>query len=136
VTFKFTLDETEAIPANPLIGGGAGSRPAMPPPPASVSKLAALAPPPSPFVTGGWGERQIAVFQARRERCLHLGFGDGELFAEILVVRDADQDDRTLCVECIHCRKSGCAKNDAWLPRLLQRCDRFKAAVLEIGDAS
>lgn len=129
MTFQFDFTEIKAAavavakPANQLTEGA----PEAP----SISGLAELAAYPGSFRQGEWGERQVALFHARRKRCVAFGLADAEALAEKLARRDADHDDRRLCVECSHCRRSGCAARDAWLPSILQRCDNFLAAALE-----
>jgi len=61
----------------------------------------------------------------------------GEL-AELLLLRDADRDDRRMCIECAHLqRDSGCfAARQGWIAgaaayltpvqNMLQRCERFE----------
>lgn len=61
----------------------------------------------------------------------------GEL-AELLLLRDADRDDRRMCIECSHLqRDGGCfAARQGWIfgattnltpvPDMLQRCERFE----------
>lgn len=102
----------------------------------SISGLAELAACRGSFRQGEWGDRQVMLFHARRKRCAAFGLPDGEALAGKLARRDADHDDRRLCVECSHCRRSGCAKGDAWLPTMLQRCDRFLAAVLQFEEVA
>jgi hypothetical protein len=47
--------------------------------------------------------------------------------AERLTVRDEQRDDRRLCVECAHLRRGwNCAKGDAVLVDVLQRCFSFR----------
>jgi hypothetical protein len=77
-------------------------------------------------------EKRIGLFCRR-------GFDQaaaGEL-AELLVLRDADMDDRRMCIECSHLqRDGGCfAARQGWInaapyltpvQTMLQRCERFE----------
>lgn len=134
MTFQFDFAEikaaaaTAAKPANQLIEKVSEAPP--------ISGLAELAPQAGSFRQGEWGDQQVSLFHARRKRCIAFGLANAELLAEKLARRDADRDDRRLCVECSHCRRSGCAKGDAWLPTMLQRCDRFKAAALALEESA
>jgi hypothetical protein len=60
----------------------------------------------------------------------------GEL-AELLLLRDADFDDRRMCIECSHLQQDGgcfaarqgwmaAARNLTPVPYMLQRCERFE----------
>ena len=64
----------------------------------------------------------------RVQRFIDLRLPDAEELADRLADRDADLDDRRLCVECRHHRHSGCAVRGAWFPRVLQRCESFADA--------
>lgn len=71
----------------------------------------------------------------RVQRFIELRLPDAEELADRLADRDADLDDRRLCVECRHHRHSGCAVRGAWFPRTFQRCEAFAAAPLA-GEAA
>jgi hypothetical protein len=119
MTFRFTFLEAEpdAKTANGLIEEAESLSPAVAEV-GPISTLAELAAVP-------------ALIGARLRRLQAFGVVDAEAIAQRLEVRDSEHDDRTLCFECIHCRKRGCAMQDAWLPRTLQRCDKFRAALME-----
>lgn len=78
-------------------------------------------------------EKRIALFVRR-------GYDEEQASetAELLLLRDADQDDRRMCIECAHLqRDGGCfAARQGWISgasryltpvqNMLQRCERFK----------
>ncbi|MBG9389331.1 hypothetical protein [Caenimonas aquaedulcis] len=93
-----------------------------------ISKLAALATTTTtepPLGVACWDDESVATFERRLRRFEDLKLPDAEALAERLAARDFEGDDRVLCVECRHCRPRACAVRDAWLPRILQRCDTF-----------
>ena len=47
-----------------------------------------------------WDDAEIAAFTVRAERFAMLGRADGDDLAERLTLRDRDDDDRRLCLEC------------------------------------
>jgi hypothetical protein len=88
---------------------------------------------------------EIDRFTARLERFTDRGViqGDAECLADRLVIRDREQDDRAMCMECTHLQRGGRCGNwqragvairsrDAQLAtefmHLLQRCDGFTTA--------
>ena len=85
-----------------------------------------------------WGEAVIARFQARTAVIQRHGFAeqDAEDLAEHLHWRDADGDDRVLCVECQHHRPGRCGNHRMAGPATfslpaswsttLQRCPGFQ----------
>ena len=89
---------------------------------------------------------EIDRFTARLARFTDHGViqGDAECLADRLVIRDREQDDRALCLECTHLHRAGRCGNwqragvairsrDAFMPlelvRLLQRCDGFTQSI-------
>ena len=85
---------------------------------------------------------EIDRFTARLARFTDRGviLSDAERLADLLVIRDREQDDRALCLECTHLQRAGRCGNwqaagvairarDAFMPvelvRQLQRCDGF-----------
>jgi hypothetical protein len=88
---------------------------------------------------------EIDLFNVRSARFNDLGLNlsAGEMLADRLVTRDREYDDRTVCYECIHLRRSGRCGNwhradvavIAWnallVPEflvLLKHCDGFRNA--------
>ena len=81
---------------------------------------------------------EIALFTRRVARFGELGMSPSEADtqADKLLIRDRDNDDRRLCLECTHLRSgSRCgARTVANMPKgtpidalpILQRCDQFK----------
>jgi hypothetical protein len=96
--------------------------------PEAISQLAELA------ADQARVDRATRLGELRGKRCTALGFAPTLVkeTAERLAIRDSGWDDRRLCVECRNCRRSGCAKGDAWLPTIFQRCDNFAEAKLEV----
>ena len=97
--------------------------------------------------------REIDTFTARLHKFTDKGLArnDGEVLAKRLVLRDRDQDDRHVCLECQHFAGHGAESwrcgnwqaagialrpRDAQLPAdlvvQLQRCDGFYLSV--VGD--
>ncbi|HEX2541498.1 MAG TPA: hypothetical protein VHM00_10495 [Caldimonas sp.] len=59
-------------------------------------------------------------------RLIWLGYQDHANLAEVLLTRDADSDDRRLCVECAHARPDWrCVAREAFLLAQFQRCPAF-----------
>lgn len=55
-----------------------------------------------------------------------LPFEQAAELAHDLAARDADRDDRRMCIECKHFQRSRtCAKRELFLFATLQRCPRF-----------
>lgn len=96
---------------------------------------------------------EIDTFLARMERFTTKGMAiaDGEVLADKLVIRDRDQDDRKVCLECRHIAGHGAgswrcgnwqasgvamrsrdAQLSADLVVQLQRCDGFTAQLVSI----
>lgn len=90
---------------------------------------------------------EIGIFMARLARFTGKGATQAaaESLADRLVIRDREQDDRVLCLECSHLQRSGRCGNwqragvaiharDAQLApeflQLLQRCDGFAGSQL------
>jgi hypothetical protein len=90
---------------------------------------------------------EIDTFTARLARFTDRGLilNDAECFADSMVIRDREEDDRVVCLECIHLQRGGRCGNwqtagvairarDAQLPvalvLLLQRCTGFRNASL------
>lgn len=75
-----------------------------------------------------WTDAEQALHARRRARAQVLGLTleRAERIAARLVQRDRDGDDRALCCECRWARWNECAKKDAYLPDILQRCPQFK----------
>ena len=97
---------------------------------------------------------EIDTFEARLHKFINKGLArnDGEVLADRLVLRDRDQDDRRVCLECQHFAGHGAESwrcgnwqaagialrpRDAQLPAdllvQLQRCDGFSPFGLEHG---
>ena len=95
----------------------------------------------------GMNGREVDTFTARWARFTDKGLDveAGEQLADKLVMRDREQDDRRLCLECTHLGGAGAWRctnwqqagiairaSDAQLPgelvRTLQHCDGFKAS--------
>lgn len=90
---------------------------------------------------GGWDDAEIEVFMVREARFMRLGRAtDAEHLAERLTLRDREQDDRRLCLECAaladnrRCelaaqgRLAGADRRLEPVPTLLQRCPGFTLA--------
>lgn len=96
---------------------------------------------------------EIGTFMARMARFTTKGMtiADGEVLVDKLVIRDRDQDDRKVCLECRHIAGHGAGSwhcgnwqasgvamrsRDAQLPAdlvvQLQRCDGFTAQLVSI----
>jgi len=90
---------------------------------------------------------EIDRFTARLARFTDRGviLSDAERLADLLVIRDREQDDRALCLECTHLQRAGRCGNwqragvairarDAFMPlelvRQLQRCDGFSGSAV------
>jgi hypothetical protein len=78
-----------------------------------------------------WTHAEQALHAHRRARAQVLGLAleRAEAIAARLVQRDRDEDTRTLCIECRWARWNDCAKRDAYLPSILQRCPQFMKEV-------
>lgn len=74
-----------------------------------------------------WTPAEQALHARRRARgqALGLTLERAERNAARLVQRDRDEDDRTLCCECRWARWNDCAKKEAFLHDVLQRCPLF-----------
>lgn len=79
----------------------------------------------------GWSDVEIAVY-LRRLALLEKGMSraDAERLSEQMLMRDrpGSGDDRRICLECRHFRKSQCfvsGRPVACLSTILQRCDTF-----------
>lgn len=90
---------------------------------------------------GGWDDAEIEVFTVREARFMRLGrVADAEHLAERLTLRDREQDDRRLCLECTslannrRCelaaqgRLAGADRRLEPVPTILQRCPGFTLA--------
>ena len=90
---------------------------------------------------GGWDDAEIERFLVREARFTRLGrVADAEHLAERLTLRDREQDDRRLCLECAaladnrRCelaaqgRLAGAYRRLEPLPTILQRCPGFTLA--------
>lgn len=90
---------------------------------------------------GGWNDFEIEVFMVREARFARLGrVADAEHLAERLTLRDREQDDRRLCLECtaladnrrcelaVQGRLAGADRRLEPVPILLQRCPGFTLA--------
>ena len=90
---------------------------------------------------GGWDDAEIEVFLVREARFTRLGRTvDAEHLAERLTLRDREQDDRRLCLECAalatnrRCelaaqgRLAGADRRLEPVPTILQRCPGFTLA--------
>ena len=90
---------------------------------------------------GGWNDAEIDVFMVREARFARLGrVADAEHLAERLTLRDREQDDRRLCLECAaladnrSCelaaqgRLAGADRRLEPVPTILQRCPGFTLA--------
>ena len=89
----------------------------------------------------GWDDAEIEVFLAREARFTRLGrVAEAEHLAERLTLRDREQDDRRLCLECAalannrRCelaaqgRLPGADRRLEPVPTILQRCPGFTLA--------
>lgn len=90
---------------------------------------------------GGWDDAEIEDFMVREARFTRLGrTADAEHLAERLSLRDREQDDRRLCLECAaladnrRCelaaqgRLAGADRRLEPVPTILQRCPGFTLA--------
>lgn len=78
-------------------------------------------------------ERRVALFVRRG-----LPEGEASALAEQLLLRDADWDERRMCIECAHLQRDGVcfAARQGWIhgasryltpvQDMLQRCERFE----------
>lgn len=76
--------------------------------------------------------REIARFQYRSELFQQHGWLEAraEAWADKLVLRDRDGDDRRLCVECKNLLSDWrCAKREMVFAEVLQRCPAFAWAL-------
>lgn len=65
---------------------------------------------------------RMGLFQRRG-----LDLDQAEALADRLMARDAERDDRRVCLECRHLQRSlTCARQQAPLLQTLQRCHRFE----------
>ena len=88
-----------------------------------------------------WDEAAIARFQARQAQIMRLGYGqrDADDLAARLHLRDAEGDDRAMCLECQHYRPGRCGNHARAglhsadvgrdLAAMLQRCPAFVPSV-------
>lgn len=87
---------------------------------------------------GGWDDAEIRKFTMRVIGFMRRGINptDADDLAERLILRDREQDDRRMCVECSHlgergrCLAAAERLQDADrrlepVPTILQRCDAF-----------
>jgi hypothetical protein len=93
----------------------------------------------------GLTDRELDRFEARLKHFSRRGLTDtqAEALADLLVIRDREQDDRRTCLECSHCtgaaalawrcgnhRAAGSGRDlGGDLAAILQRCPGFKGAV-------
>ena len=90
---------------------------------------------------GGWDDAEIEVFTVRAARFMRLGrVDDAEHLAERLTLRDREQDNRRVCLECTslannrRCelaaqgRLAGADRRLEPVPTILQRCPGFTLA--------
>lgn len=78
-----------------------------------------------------WGDAEISRFMFRRALFMRRGLQEAaaEALADRLAARDADRDDRRVCVECSHWQASRtCFKRLATSPLQLIRCRGFEWA--------
>lgn len=90
-----------------------------------------------------WDEATCQLFTVRLSRFIQLGMDacDADDLAERLVLRDVEQDDRRVCVECAEltdssrCRAAGrghlpgVGRHYEPVPAILHRCPAFVAAI-------
>lgn len=86
---------------------------------------------------GGWSDAEIDTFTAREARFDRMGRADADHLAERLTLRDRQDDDRRLCLECAglanngRClvaargRLAGADSNLQPVTNILQRCPGF-----------
>lgn len=74
-----------------------------------------------------WDDAEIQAFTDRRNRLLRCGYSerDADDLAERLTLRDREQDDRRLCVECRHGRSRRCPDGAPTPGDVLHRCASF-----------
>lgn len=98
--------------------------------------------PPWPASAVNWDDAEIDAFLARRDRLVRWGWPEpvADAYAERLVRRDRDGDDRRMCVECSaldplgRClvaaagRLRGASRRLEPVPAVLQRCEGFMLA--------
>jgi hypothetical protein len=86
-----------------------------------------------------WNADTIDAFTARRDAILRRGYSadDADDLAERLTLRDREQDDRRMCIECTHLgergrclaaavgRLPGADRRLEPVPIILQRCEGF-----------
>lgn len=90
---------------------------------------------------GGWDDAEIEVFLRREARFTRMGrIDDAEHWAERLILRDRQHDDRRVCLECaalannrrcLVASRGGLTGVDRQLepvPTILQRCEGFALA--------
>ena len=73
-------------------------------------------------------DREITRFLTRERIFVRRGLqpAAAEALADRLARRDQEHDDRRCCLECAHMRAiDRCAKREAVLPDVLQRCTPF-----------
>ena len=78
-------------------------------------------------------QKRVAFFERRG-----LDFEAAAEIAELLLLRDAERDDRRMCIECAHLQRDGgcfaarqgwihgAARNLTPVQDMLQRCERFE----------
>ena len=80
-------------------------------------------------LTATLNDRQQARYAFRMQLLTKHEFAaaDAKRWAERLAARDADLDDRRLCIECSNLSAHGwkCKRNGAVLKDVLQRCHSF-----------
>jgi hypothetical protein len=79
---------------------------------------------------GDWDDKEIQRFIRRDATFTKHGLKekDAGKLAEQLLYRDRGDDDRRVCFECSHMRKTLlCDAGEPALPFILQRCPKFTA---------
>jgi hypothetical protein len=78
-----------------------------------------------------WTDAEIVTFDKRVARITWLGYSDSKGRAERLLHRDRGDDERRLCVECVHAGLGyRCARREAFLLDQLQCCPMFEEKTL------
>ena len=74
-----------------------------------------------------WNDAEVQAFADRRDRLLRWGYSeqDADDLAERLTLRDREQDDRRICVECHHGRSRRCPDGEPLPGDVLHRCGGF-----------
>lgn len=115
--------------------------PSPPPPPRHSGNLLMTPGQGDDCHADGWDDAEIELFTVREARFMRLGrYADAEQLAERLTLRDREQDDRRLCLECMslandrRCelaaqgRLAGADRRLEPVPTILQRCPGFTLA--------